>query len=80
MTVIIKLEKCETKKEDTSCKEFISNFNYHIFCMSRNEMIRYILKESQSNTDMINEKMLPILVNYYMLDLASDDIYQLTLY
>ena len=80
VTVIIKLEKCETKKEDSSCKEFISNFDYHIFRMSRNEMIRYILKESQNNTDMINEKMLPILVNYYMLDLASDNIYQLTLY
>jgi hypothetical protein len=29
---------------------------------------------------MINENMLPILVDYYKIDLGSDNIYDLTLY
>ena len=29
---------------------------------------------------MINEEMLPILIKYYMLDMGSDNLYDLTLF
>ena len=80
MTYIIKLEELCEDENDIMCKDLYSNFDYQLFTMSKNEMIRYILKESEINKDKINEEMLPILVQYYMLDLGSDNIYDLTLY
>ena len=72
---ILKLEKCETEK-DIECQKIYSNMHYQLFYMSKNEMIRYILKE---NKNLTNEE-LPILVDYYKLDLGSDNINDLTLY
>ena len=40
------------------CKDLYSNFDYQLFTMSKNEMIRYILKESEINKEKINEEML----------------------
>ena len=80
MTYIIKLEELCEDENDIMCKDLYSNFDYQLFTMSKNEMIRYILKESEINKDKINEEMLPILIQYYMLDLGSDNIYDLTLY
>ena len=48
--------------------------------MSRNEMIRYILKIKEKNIGVISNDSLPILVEYYMLDIGSDNIYDLSLY
>ena len=54
--------------------------------MSRNEMIKYILNESEilntneKNENKTIEEMLPILTKYYMLDLGSENIYDLILY
>ena len=72
---ILKLEKCETEN-DVECQKIYSNMPYQLFYMSKNEMIRYILKE---NKNLTNEE-LPILVDYYKLDLGSDNINDLTLY
>ena len=51
-----------------------------IHYMSRNEMIRYILKINEINKKMVNADILPFLVRYYKLDIGSDYIYDLTLY
>lgn len=51
--------------------------------MSRVDMIRYILDMTEVYEDlrgMINENELQKLVKYYMLDIGSDNIYDLTLY
>ena len=79
LTYIIQLEDCENKDEK-KCKDLKSDYLYKIFMMSRNEMIRYVLKEHEINKEKINENMLPLLIKYYMLDLGSDNIYDLTLY
>ena len=76
---IIQLERCENKT-DNFCQDITSDHFYKKFYMSRNEMIRYILKEHEVNKIMINENMLPLLVKYYMIDIGSDDINDLTLY
>ena len=79
MCFIIKLEKCENKS-DKDCEKIYSDMPYQLFYMSKNEMIRYILKERENNKNKINEKMLPILVDYYKLELGSENIHDLTLY
>ena len=79
MCYIIKLEQCENSYE-TYCQGIFDEIPHQLFYMSKNEMIRYILKESEYNKDMINENMLPILIDYYKIDLGSDNIYDLTLY
>ena len=79
MTYIIKLEQCE-KKYENYCQNIFEEVPYQLFYMSKKEMIRYILKENENNKDMINENILPILIDYYKLDLGSDNIYDLTLY
>ncbi len=79
MCYIIKLEQCENSYE-TYCQGIFDEIPHQLFYLSKNEMIRYILKESEYNKDMINENMLPILIDYYKIDLGSDNIYDLTLY
>ena len=79
MCFIIKLENCENKS-DKDCEKIYSDTPYQLFYMSKNEMIRYILKERENNKNKINEKMLPILVDYYKLELGSENIHDLTLY
>ena len=72
---ILKLEKCETEN-DIECQKIYSNMPYQLFYMSKNEMIRYILKENKN----LNNEELSILVDYYKLDLGSDNINDLILY
>ena len=76
---IIKLEECEYT-DDIKCQNLPDDIYYEIHYMSRNQMIRYILKVKEINLNMINEEMLPILIKYYMLDIGSDDLYDLTLF
>ena len=76
---IIKFETCENS-DDFKCQYLPKDIYYQIIYKSRNEMIRYILKIKEINKNMINENMLPILIKYYMLDIGSDDIYDLTLF
>ena len=74
---IIKIEVCN--KNINTCKLY-EDIYFKIHYMSRNEMIRYIFKIKELKKDLITAEMLPILVNYYMLGLGSDNIYDLTLY
>ena len=76
---IIKLEECEYI-DDIKCQNLPDDIYYEIHYMSRNQMIRYILKVKDINLNMINEEMLPILIKYYMLDMGSDNLYDLTLF
>ena len=48
--------------------------------MTRNEMIRYILKIREINNKKITNDALPILTKFYKLDIGSENIYDLTLY
>ena len=79
ITNIIKLEECENT-DDIKCQNLPKDIYYKIHYMSRNQMIRYILKVKKINLNMINEEMLPILIKYYMLDMGSDNLYDLTLF
>ena len=79
---IIKIEECE--KNEKIYSDNLSNLSediyFKIHFMSRNEMIRYILKNKEININKTLSDILPILVKYYILDIGSDNIYDLTLY
>ena len=76
---IIKIETCEIN-EKINIDNLPEDIYFKIHFMSRNEMIRYILKIKEINSNIISSDNLPILVKYYMLDIGSDNIYDLTLY
>ena len=75
---IIKIEKCEIN-ETINIGNLPEDIYFKIHFMSRNEMIRYILKIKEIS-NMISKESLPVLVKYYMLDIGSDNIYDLSLY
>ena len=75
---IIKIEKCEIN-ETINIGNLPEDIYFKIHFMSRNEMIRYILKIKEIS-NMISKESLPALVKYYMLDIGSDNIYDLSLY
>ena len=76
---IIKIKTCD-KNETINIDNLPEDIYFKIHFMSRNEMIRYILKIKEINSDFISRDILPVLVKYYMLDIGSDNIYDLTLY
>jgi hypothetical protein len=79
ITNILKIEACE---KDSSID--VSNLPKDIFLkihfMSKNEMIKYILKVRKLDVYHISVEMLPLLVKYYMIDIGSDNIYDLSLF
>ena len=81
-TLIANLFKIETCEKDPSIDK--NNLPKDIFLkihyMSRNEMIKYILKVRALDVYHISVEMLPLLVKYYMLDIGSDNIYDLSLF
>ena len=85
LVVILKLES-NKKNNESYLYDDLREIDLHIFTMSRNEMIKYILNESEifntneKNENKTIEEMLPILTKYYMLDLGSENIYDLILY
>ena len=82
ITNIKKIEQKNITKNNNSSKN-PEDIYLKIRYMSRVAMIRYILDMTEVYEDlsgMINEDDLPKLVKYYMLDIGSDNIYDLTLY
>ena len=76
---IIKIETME-KNENIKVDNLPEDIYFKIHYMSRNSMIRYILQIKEINSEMINGDILPLLIKYYMLDIGSENIYDLTLY
>ena len=76
---IIKIETVE-KSGNINADNLPEDIYLKIHYMSRNSMIRYILEIKEINPEMINGDILPLLVKYYMLDIGSENIYDLTLY
>ena len=64
-------------------KNYNRNIYLNIHYMSRVSMIRYILTVANSDSEykeILSPKKLPKLIKKYMLDIGSDNIYDLTLY
>ena len=81
-TITANIIKMETLEEDESINEDIipDDIYFKINYMTRNEMIRYILKIREINNKKITNDALPILTKFYKLDIGSENIYDLTLY
>lgn len=82
ITNIKKIEQKNITKNNNSSKN-PEDIYLKIRYMSRVAMIRYILDMTEvyeNLRELINENELPNLVKYYMLDIGSDNIYDLTLY
>ena len=79
MSNIIKIETYE-KNNTINYDDVPDDIYFNIQFMSRNAMIRYILKVRNINKDQISKDILPILIKQNMLDIGSDNIYDLTLY
>ena len=79
MSNIIKIETCD-KNKTTNYDDVPEDIFFNIHYMSRNSLIRYILKVRNINKEMISSETLPLLIKKYMLDIGSDNIYDLTLY
>ena len=81
-TIIANILKIETCEKDPSIeatylpKDIFLKIHY----MSKNEMIKYILKVRKLDVYHISIEMLPLLVKYYMIDIGSDNIYDLSLF
>ena len=73
----------ENKEEINKNKEYIRDIYLKIHYMPKISMIRYILDVAKLKgrfTEKLSPKNLPILVKKYMLDIGSDNIYDLTIY
>lgn len=73
----------ENKKEINENKETIRDIYLKIHYMPKISMIRYILDVAKLKGDFtkkLSKDSLPILVKKYMLDIGSDNIYDLTIY
>ena len=79
-TIMANIYKTIQKKDNNIINNLPEDIYFKIHYMSRNEMIRYILKINEIYEDMINADMLPILTRYYMLDIGSENVYDLSLY
>ena len=76
---ILKIETCE-KDPEIDVKNLPKDIFLKIHYMSKNEMIKYILKVRKLDVYHISVEMLPLLVKYYMIDIGSDNIYDLSLF
>ena len=76
---ILKIETCE-KDPEIDVKNLPKDIFLKIHFMSKNEMIKYILKVRKLDVYHISVEMLPLLVKYYMIDIGSDNIYDLSLF
>ena len=75
---LFKIDICE-KDPSIDANNLPKDIFLKIHYMSKNEMIKYILKIRTLDVYHISIEMLPLLVKYYMLDIGSDNIYDLSL-
>lgn len=76
---LFKIDICE-KDPSIDANNLPKDIFLKIHYMSKNEMIKYILKIRTLDVYHISIEMLPLLVKYYMLDIGSDNIYDLSLF
>ena len=81
-TILANIIKIETYEKNKNIKfdNLPQDIYFKINFMSKNEMIKNIIKIKEINDKMISSDMLLILIKHYMLDIGSDNIYDLALY